>query len=231
MTASTNPQEILDVDNWHSQNPGLTGAALTDAAQQQGFDVAFIALVNFPQVLEMMAQHIYDYAAIGAGILRQPSPGHRFHSAIARTGVRPDFCRATPSRPSKCSRHRDRRFTSFSPQRVIHVPQYDPSVVYVRPSSGMVAAPLITFGAGIGIGVLLASNQPWGMGGWGWNWGARRAYYNHVAWGGWARPYRPPSIWYRPRPDRLGASSRLRWQLGLPPAELSSAASGEPPGI
>ena len=65
MTASTNPQEILDVDNWLSQNPGLTGAALTDAAQQQGFDPAFIALVNFPQVLEIMAQHIDDYAAIG----------------------------------------------------------------------------------------------------------------------------------------------------------------------
>jgi hypothetical protein len=44
---------------------GLTGTALTDAAQQQGFDPPFIALVNFPQVLEMMAQHVDDYAAIG----------------------------------------------------------------------------------------------------------------------------------------------------------------------
>src|SRR5215471_11407422 len=43
MTASTNPQEILDVDNWLAANPNLTGTALTDAAQQQGFDPAFIA--------------------------------------------------------------------------------------------------------------------------------------------------------------------------------------------
>src|SRR5579862_6389811 len=64
-TASTNPQEILDVDNWLQQNSGLKGTALTDAAQQQGFDPAFIALVNFPQVLDMMAQHVDDYAAIG----------------------------------------------------------------------------------------------------------------------------------------------------------------------
>ena len=64
-TASTNPQEILDVDNWLQDNQSLTGTALTDAAQQQGFDPAFIALVNFPQVLEMMAQHVDDYAAIG----------------------------------------------------------------------------------------------------------------------------------------------------------------------
>ena len=65
MTASTNPQEILDVDNWLAANPNLTGTALTDAAQQQGFDPAFIALANFPQVVEMMAQHIDDYSAIG----------------------------------------------------------------------------------------------------------------------------------------------------------------------
>jgi hypothetical protein len=48
-TASTNPQEILDVDNWLQQNPGHTGTALTDAAEKQGFDPAFIALTNFPQ--------------------------------------------------------------------------------------------------------------------------------------------------------------------------------------
>ena len=59
-TASTNPQEILDVDAWLQQNSGLTGTALTDAAQKQGFDPAFIALVNFPDVLAMMADHIDD---------------------------------------------------------------------------------------------------------------------------------------------------------------------------
>src|ERR1700757_3275106 len=64
-TASTNPQEILDVSNWLQQNPGLQGATLTDAAESQGFDAAFIALVNFPDVLNMMAENVDDYAAIG----------------------------------------------------------------------------------------------------------------------------------------------------------------------
>src|ERR1700759_2530005 len=64
-TASTNPQEILDVHAWVKANPGLTGTALTDAAEKQGFDPAFIALVNFPSVVSMMADHIDDYAAIG----------------------------------------------------------------------------------------------------------------------------------------------------------------------
>ncbi|HEX4169873.1 MAG TPA: DUF3300 domain-containing protein, partial [Bryobacteraceae bacterium] len=63
--ASTNPQEILDVDGWLQQNGGLSGDALANAAQQQGFDPPFLALVSFPQVLNMMAQNIDDYAAIG----------------------------------------------------------------------------------------------------------------------------------------------------------------------
>ena len=37
-TAATNPQEILDFDNWLAANPGLTGQTLADAAQKQGFD-------------------------------------------------------------------------------------------------------------------------------------------------------------------------------------------------
>src|SRR5271169_185403 len=40
-TASTSPQQILDVDNWLATHKHLTGTALTDAAQQQGFDPAF----------------------------------------------------------------------------------------------------------------------------------------------------------------------------------------------
>src|ERR1700693_4054840 len=51
-TASTNPQEILDVDNWLAQNQNQSVAQLTAAAQQQGFDPAFIALVASPQVIE-----------------------------------------------------------------------------------------------------------------------------------------------------------------------------------
>ena len=42
--ASTNPQEIVDADNWLHQNSDLSGIALTNAAQQQNFDPAFIAL-------------------------------------------------------------------------------------------------------------------------------------------------------------------------------------------
>src|SRR5271154_3700759 len=64
--ASTDPQQIIDANNWLKQNANLHGQALTDAAQNQGFDPAFISLVTFPAVLDTMAIHIDDYAALGA---------------------------------------------------------------------------------------------------------------------------------------------------------------------
>ncbi|HJY19461.1 MAG TPA: DUF3300 domain-containing protein, partial [Xanthobacteraceae bacterium] len=63
--ASTDPQQILDANTWVKQNSNLQGQALTDAAQRQGFDPAFIALVTFPAVLDTMAVNIDDYAALG----------------------------------------------------------------------------------------------------------------------------------------------------------------------
>src|SRR5664279_4751052 len=48
VAASTDPQQVHDVDLWMRRNSHLEGQARTDAAQQQGFDPAFVSLVNFP---------------------------------------------------------------------------------------------------------------------------------------------------------------------------------------
>ena len=202
-TASTNPQEILDVDNWLQQNSGLRGTALTDAAQQQGFDPAFIALVNFPQVLEMMAQHVDDYAAIGEAFNADQGAVSASVQRLRAQAYASGALRSTPQQRVVIQQPSGPPVYVIQPvsPQVVYVPQYDPAVVYVRPSTGaIVTASFITFGIGIGIGALLVENRPWGWGGWGWNWGSRRVYYNHGYWGGWSNPYRPSNPWYRPRP-------------------------------
>jgi Protein of unknown function (DUF3300) len=237
VTASTNPQEILDFDNWLVANQGLSGDALTDAAQQRGFDPAFLALAAFPQIIEMMAQHIDDYAAIGEAfssdqaavsdsIQRLRSQAYNAGSlqsnqqqtVVVQPGPQPIYV-IQPTNP-----------------QMVYVPQYDPTAVYVRPAtSTLVAASLITFGLGIGIGALIASNQPWGWGGWGWNWGARRVYYNRGYWSGWSNPYRPPRPWYRPRPivwaNRPGYRGNWRYRPNgyRPPKPNRPPVSGRPP--
>lgn len=202
-TASTNPQEILDVHAWLQANPGLTGSALTAAAEKQGFDPAFIALVNFPHVLEMMAQHVDDYAAIGQAFSAdqgsvtgaiQRLRAHAYDSGALRT---------TEQQKVEVQQSAGQTIYVIQPASptVVYVPVYDPTVAYVRPAPGaVVGGPVVTFHVGIGIGALLVDNRPWGWGGWGWNWGARRAYYNHGYWSGWGNPYRAPHYWYHPRP-------------------------------
>jgi Protein of unknown function (DUF3300) len=201
MTASSNPQEILDVDNWLSASPGLSGTALTDAAQQQGFDPAFIALVNFPQVLEMMAQHIDDYAAIGEAFTADQGAVTDSIQRLRAQAYAAGTLRSNAQQTVAVQQGPGQPIYVIQPAnpQVVYVPQYDPTVVYAPPTGAMGAGPLIAFGAGITIGALLVS-QPWGWGGWAWNWRARRVYYNNAAWGGWGRPYRPPHPWYRPRP-------------------------------
>ena len=235
-TASTNPQEILDVDNWLAQNPGLTGAALTDAAQQQGFDPAFIALVNFPQVLDMMAQHIDDYAAIGNAFSADQDAVSDSIQRLRNQAYNAGTLRSTEQQQVEVQQASARPIYVIQPAQpqVVYVPVYDPTVVYVRPSN-TVAVSLITFGLGIGIGALLVDNHPWGWRGWGWNWTSRRAYYNHVYWVRWSNPYRPPRPWYRPRPivwaNRPGYGGNWHYRPNgyRPPRPGNRPGYGRPP--
>lgn len=202
-TASTNPQEILDANAWLQANPGLRDTALTDAAERQGFDPAFIALVNFPQVLSMMAENIDDYAAIGQAFSADQGAVTASIQRLRAQAYDSGALRSNAQQRVELQQSPGQTIYVIQPANptVVYVPQYDPSLVYFRPAPGaMVATSRISFGVGIGIGVLLTDSRPWGWNGWGWNWRARRAYYNHGYWGGWQNPYRPPHPRYHPRP-------------------------------
>src|SRR5215472_137998 len=233
MTASTNLQEILDVDNWLAANPNLTGTALTDAAQQQGFDPAFIALVNFPQVVEMMAEHIDDYAAIGNTFSTNQAAVTDSIQHFRGQAYAAGTLRSNAQQTVTVQQAAGQTIYVIQPAnpQIVFVPQYDPTVVYVAPSPGsVVAASLISFGVGFGLGALFTSSQPWGWGGWGWNWGGRRVYYNHANWGGWSRPYRPPNVWYRPRPIVWNARPGYGGNWNYRPPGYRPPALGNRPG-
>jgi hypothetical protein len=196
-TASTNPQEILDFDNWLGQNHNLAVSQLTEAAQQQGFDPAFVALAGFPQVVEMMAENIDDYAAIGAAVTADQGQVSAAIQRLRAQAYGSGALRSTAQQQVEVQQGGGQPIYVIQPAnpQVVYLPQYDPTVVY----TGGGGPGLVTFGIAIGITALLVS-QPWGWGGWGWNWGGRRIYYNRGPWGGWGVGYRPPRPWYRPRP-------------------------------
>ena len=53
LVASTYPLEIVEAQQWLTQNRGLQGQALMDAARQQNWDASVQAMVAFPDVLTM----------------------------------------------------------------------------------------------------------------------------------------------------------------------------------
>jgi hypothetical protein len=234
-TASTNPQEILDADNWLDQHPGLNGTALTDATEKQGFDPAFIALVNFPNVLATMAQNIDDYAAIGEAFMADQGAVSASIQRLRAQAYEAGTLRSNSQQEVQVQPAGGQTVYVIQPAnpQIVYVPQYDPTVVYV--GSAASPATMVTFGVGIGIGALMVTNQPWGWGGWGWNWGARRAYYNHAYWGGWGNPYRPPHPSYRRRPivwsNRPGYRGNWRYRpRGYRPPYRSGPRPGRPGG-
>ena len=169
-TASTSPQQILDVVNWLQEHSDLQGAALTDAAQKQGFDPAFIALVNFPQVLDMMARDIDDYAAIGQAFTADQGAVIASIQRLRAQAYAAGALRTNSQQKVEVQQAAGQTIYVIQPAspQVVYVPQYNPTVVYVGPGSGSVAAAtLVSFGVGITIGALMVSNQPWGWGGWG----------------------------------------------------------------
>jgi len=201
--ASTDPQQILDVDSWLHQNRGLSGQARTDAAQAQGFDPAFIALVNFPQVLDMMAQNIDDFATIGQAFAANQGMVMDSVQRLRQQAYSMGTLQSNQQQTVEVQNQGTTQVVVIQPAnpQVVYVPQYNPQVVFAQPSTAdVMAASLLTFGAGIALGSWINNNSyPWGWGGWGWNWGRRTVIVHNNYWVVNNR-YRPryPSYHWRP---------------------------------
>jgi hypothetical protein len=200
--AAGDPQQIIDADNWLKQNGNLAGTALTDAAQQQGFDPAFISLVTFPSVLDAMAENIDDYAAIGEAFKADQASVMAAIQTLRQQAYASGALDSNQYQNVSVEDQNGSQVVVVQPAnpQVVYVPQYQPQQVFVAgPSAGdVVAASLLSFGAGIAIGALI-NDQPWGWRGWGWGWGGRGIIYRNNPWR-FSYGYRSPRPYYRPRP-------------------------------
>ena len=205
--ASTDPQQILDADAWLKQNANLSGQARTDAAQQGGFDPAFLALINFPQVLDMMAQHIDDYATIGRAFSANQSTVMDSIQRLRQQAYAAGNLESNQYQTVDVQNQDGTQAVTIVPAnpQIVYVPVYSPQVVYAAPSPDtVVATTLLTFGAGIVLGAWIAGNsQPWGWGGWGWNWHRHTVIVHNNYWVVNNR-YRPARPYYHYRPPVYG---------------------------
>jgi hypothetical protein len=204
---------------------------LQSAAEQQGFDPPFIALVAFPQILDTMAQNIDDYAAIGAAFSANQAEVMDSIQRLRAQAYAAGTLQSNPQQQVLMQNQGGPQVIVIQPAnpQVVYVPTYDPTVVYVRPSAGaVVAGALLTFGVGIAIGALI-NHHPWGWGGWGWNWGRRTVIVNRNVWVVRNNRYRPPRYTYRPRPIVYNNRPGYGGNWSYRPPNYRPPSGGRPP--
>jgi hypothetical protein len=249
--AATYPDQIEAADGFVKANPSLAGDALAQAGQDEDWDPAVVALLQFPSVLEKLAQNLGWTSALGdvsanqqadvmAAIQRMRAKAYEAGNLKSGEQIKvvkesPDVIVIQPANP-----------------QVVYVPAYNPTVIYGAPvmtpgySVGTIAGTsMISFGVGIAVGTMMAGPScGWGYYGWRMNWTGRAVYCggapyygNPYWWGGYypgfrpgyrppyyppPRPPRPPPTGWRPPPP--GTRPPYRPPGGRPPT------GGRPPG-
>jgi len=214
LTASMNPQEVLDGGNWIIQNQNLKGDALTSAAKTAGFGPSMQYLMNFPQVVDNMCQEIDWTTQLGQafqsdqqGVMEEVQ---RKRSQAQQAGNLSSSPQMTVANKSE----NGQQYVEIQPTdpKVVYVPQYNPVTIYntqppapaatasttsTNASSGVstgtaVGIGLLSFGVGMAIGAAINDNHYYPYPAWGYHgvyYGGRRYY---------PPPYRPTYPGYRP---------------------------------
>ena len=186
LLCATNPGRVAALAEWLTSNQTLKGGDLQDAAGKAGFDQSFVALVVFPDVIDMMAGQPDWTRQLGQAFSADRTA---VFASIQRLRAKAS---AAGKLKSTAQQDVETRTTSSGDQviviepanpQVVYVPQYNPQVVYVESttsSSDAVAAGLIGFTAGIAIGAAIDNDYYYGP--YGWHGGA---YMYNDAWDDW----------------------------------------------
>jgi hypothetical protein len=210
LTAATSPQQVTEVNNWVQQNKELQGTQLQDAANQKGFDASFVALVLFPDVLNMMASSIDWTTELGTAFLSDPKGVMASVQKLRAQAQAVGNLKTTPQQSVVTERQDGQSIIVIQPAnpQVVYVPVYNPQVVYYPPPP--TAAVVIGFGLGIAIGAAMVNNAyyaPYGWGAWGMHWTSHTVVVVGRPWAvppyaryPYVRPIPVPYGAYRPRP-------------------------------
>jgi hypothetical protein len=194
LTAATFPDQVAVASYWVGQNKTLTGSALMTAVDTQTWDPSIKALTQFPSVLNNMAQNLSWTSQLGED----------YHNQQADVMGAIQVLRAKAKAAGNLQSGSQITVVQKSPQiiviqptnpQIVYIPQYNPTVIYGTPyvvpgytTGDVVAASVLSFGAGMAVGAMMSSG--WGYSSWNCNWygGAAvyhgGAYYGNSAWHG-----------------------------------------------
>jgi len=184
LMAATYPLEVVQADRWVRQNRNLPPEALNNALDRQIWDPSVKALVPFPDVLSMMSERLDWTQRVGDAFLAQEQDVMATIQELRAKAYASGNLRS--SQQQTVSRQGTIIVVEPANPQVVYVPVYSPMVVYgswwypayppvviySHPPGAVIAAGLITFGAGIMVAT--AWNHWWGY----WDWGHRHVYVN-----------------------------------------------------
>jgi uncharacterized membrane protein YgcG len=202
LAASTFPDQVAVAEYWMQQNKGLTGTTLMQAVDKQSWDPSVKALTQFPSVLENLSKNLTWTSSLGEA----------YHNQAAEIMTAIQTLRSQAKDKGNLKSTQQITVVQQSPQtiviqsanpQVVYVPQYDPAVNYGSPyvvpsyvapvySTGdMVAASMLSFGAGIAVGAMMSGGCcGWGYSSWNCGWHGTAViyhgggYYGNSAWHG-----------------------------------------------
>jgi uncharacterized membrane protein YgcG len=174
LVASTYPLELVQALQWLQRNPGFTGAALTQAAEQQNWDPSIQALVVFPDLVKRLNQDITWTTNLGNAFLSQQGAVMDAVQRMRFKAQQAGKLSTTGQQTVTTTNDSGQPVIEIEPAnpQVIYLPQYDPAYIWGPPlyypyASWYYPGAYFGFGAGIQIGAYFGG----GWGGWsGWGW-------------------------------------------------------------
>jgi hypothetical protein len=201
LTASTFYPQIPDAAGWANQHAYLKGPQLAEAirADNLPWDPSVIALLPFPNVLNMMAQDMGWTQALGNAVLNQRPELMDAVQRMRQEAYNYGYLRNNEYDRVVMAGPGDIEIVPVNPE-MYYVPTYNPYVVFAPPRGPLVGG-AIRFGGGITIGAAFA---PWGWGHPLFDWRAHSIIIDNHPWGrtwvnhgGYVHPYAEP---WRPAP-------------------------------
>jgi hypothetical protein len=184
LVAATYPLELVEALQWMQRNPSLTGAAITQAAQQQPWDPSIQALVPFPGLVKQMNQDIAWTTNLGNAFLSQQGDVMDAVQRMRLKAQQAGKLSTTTQQTVNTTNDGGQPVIEIEPAnpQVIYIPEYDPAYIWgaslYYPYASWYYPPFgagIYFGFGPAIPIGLWFGGGWGgWGGWGW----------HPGWGG-----------------------------------------------
>jgi len=191
LVASTYPLELVQAGQWLQRNPGLTGPALTLAAQQQNWDPSIQALVVFPDLVRRLNQDITWTTDLGNAFLAQQPEVMDAIQQMRRNAEQAGKLASGPQQRVTNTNQDGQPIVGIEPADpgMMYLPNYDPAYIWgpplYYPYANWGYPPFIGgayFGFGLGIPMGLYFGGGWGgWGGWGWGfgWGNHSLFVNN----------------------------------------------------